>query len=142
VIGRPLTKATQIRLLLLLAILGLGIASRAFTTGIVILDKYLGDGLYAAMFFILCTIALKGRERLSVVIAGLIVGSMEVFQISNIPLELSTSEHAFVRLLAKLIGTRFGYLDILAYLIGIILCYLIYSYLVFGRSSRSSRHTP
>jgi hypothetical protein len=135
-------KATQTRLLLLLAIISLGILSRAFTTGLPILDNYLGDGLYAAMFFILGTIALKGRERLAAVLAGLIVGSMEVFQISNIPLELSTSANPLVRLVARLIGTTFGYLDILAYLIGILLCYLIDRYLVFGRSSHSSPHAP
>jgi hypothetical protein len=129
------TKATRIRLLLLLAILGLGIGSRAFATGLPILDKYLGDGLYAAMFFILFTIGLKGRATLSALLAGLIVGSLEVFQLSGIPLELSRSDYAFVRLVAKLIGTKFGYLDILAYAIGILLCYLIDRYLVFGKTT-------
>jgi hypothetical protein len=131
------TKATRIRLLLLLAILGLGIGSRAFTTGLPILDKYLGDGLYAAMFFILFTIGLKGREALSALLAGLIVGSLEVFQLSGIPLELSTSDHASTRLVAKLLGTTFSYLDILAYVIGILLGYLIYRYLLFGKTSLS-----
>jgi hypothetical protein len=129
------TKATQTRLLLLLAIISLGILSRSSTTGLPILDNYLGDGLYAAMFFILCTIALKGRERLSAVLAGLIVGSMEVFQLSGIPLELSTSANPLVRLVARLIGTTFSYLDILAYAIGILLCSLIYRYLVFGKTT-------
>ena len=137
-----MTNATKFRLLLLLAILGVGIGSRAFTTGLPVLDKYLGDGLYAAMFFFLGTIALKGREALSALLAGLIVGSLEVFQLSGIPLELSASDHAIVRLLAKLIGTKFGYLDILAYAIGILLGYLIDRYLVFGRSSRSSWPAP
>jgi hypothetical protein len=133
-------KATRTRLLLLFAILSFGILSRAFATGLPILDKYLGDGLYAAMFFILWTIVLKGREALSAALAMVIVGSMEVFQLSNIPLTLSASDHAFVRLVAALIGTRFGYLDILAYVLGIMSCYFIYRYLVFGRSNPSSRH--
>ena len=130
-------KATQIRLLLLLVIIGLGIGSRASTTGLPILDNYLGDGLYAAMAFILWTIVLKGREALSALLAMVVVGSMELFQLSTIPLKLSASDHPFIRLVAALIGTTFGYLDILSYAIGIICCFWIYRYLMFGRSDPS-----
>jgi hypothetical protein len=110
---RKMEKATRTRLILVLAIIGLGIGSRASTTGLAVLDKYLGDALYAAMFFVLGTIALNGRENLSALIAALIVGSLEVFQRSNIPLEMSASNNPLIRLAATLIGTKFGYLDIL-----------------------------
>jgi hypothetical protein len=131
-------KATKIRLFLLLAIISLGLFSRASTTGISILDKYLGDGLYAAMFFILCTIGLNGRESLAALIAGGIVVSMELFQLTHIPLAMSASDNGWLRLAATLVGTRFSYLDMLSYALGIALGYVIYRYLVFGRSGSPS----
>jgi hypothetical protein len=89
-------KATQTRLLLLLAIISLGVLSRASTTGLPILDNYLDDGLYAAMCFVLWTIVLKGRETLSAALAMVMVGSMEVFQLSNIPLKMESTKKSGV----------------------------------------------
>jgi uncharacterized protein DUF2809 len=54
-----------------------------------------------------------------------IMTAIEFFQLTMIPARLLASEHLVVRICARLIGTEFGFLDLLAYAVGIGCMYLL-----------------
>jgi hypothetical protein len=98
-------------------IIVLGVASRLIHTGFAIFDKYLGDALYAAMIYAILRHRWEGR---AVTIAtAIIMLALELFQITGIPAQLVASEHLPVRLFARLLGTEFSFVDLLAYAVGI-----------------------
>jgi len=103
--------------LYLAAIIAVGILSRTVHTGLPIFDKYLGDALYAAMIY---TILRLLRPSAPVAIPSmLLMSAIELFQRTNIPAQLLTSDHRLIQILARLLGTQFSFLDILAYAVGI-----------------------
>ncbi|MFN8939896.1 MAG: DUF2809 domain-containing protein [Acidobacteriota bacterium] len=102
----------------LLLIITAGILSRAFHSGHPLLDKYLGDTLYAAMLCVL--LRLSGRIRNIPLAAALILLAIESFQLTGIPAALSRSDHLPIRLTARLLGTHFHWADLLAYALGIL----------------------
>lgn len=102
---------------LLAAIIALGLLSRATHTGLRLFDKYLGDALYAAMVYVL--IRLTGRIRRVWLWAGLAMLAIELFQLTGVAAGMLRSESALVRICARLMGTEFGSLDLLAYMVGI-----------------------
>lgn len=109
-------------LVLLVAVIGIGVLSRLIPTDNVILGKYLGDALYAAMVYILLALLMRrigtpGRFVLALI---LMVG-IELFQLTHIPLGMRSSETTVFRLLSILLGTTFSWYDIAAYLIGLIM---------------------
>lgn len=106
--------------LFLIAIIAVGILSRVVHTGLVIFDKYLGDALYAAMVYSL----LRLRWSAAVVPTMVIMTAIELFQLTNIPAHLLSSDHQVVRFCARLMGTEFSFLDLLAYAAGIGCIYL------------------
>ena len=50
---------------------------------------------------------------------------IEVFQLTQIPMLLSRNSNSFFRIVALLLGTKFEWLDLASYLIGIILIFLL-----------------
>ena len=104
-------------LLLLLAIIVAGVLSRVVRTGAQILDKYLGDALYAAMVYAI--LRLTGRVTRVAVWAAVAMLLIELFQLTGIPAEMLRSHSAVVRICARLLGTHFGWLDLTAYAAGI-----------------------
>ncbi|MCX6590298.1 MAG: DUF2809 domain-containing protein [Acidobacteria bacterium] len=98
-------------------IIAAGIFSRLVHTGWVILDKYLGDALYAAMVYGI--LRLKLRPTTSAPVAALAMAAIELFQLTGIPARLFASESLVVRLIARLMGTEFSVLDLAAYAVGI-----------------------
>jgi hypothetical protein len=115
----------------------LGILSRVYVTGLDVLDKYLGDGLYAMMVYLLISLIWMRMDAF-VKIGGalLIMLLIEMFQLSNIPLQMSESENVIVKVLAILLGTRFSWLDLLSYMLGILFMYWIdQHYLVHRKDS-------
>jgi Protein of unknown function (DUF2809) len=102
---------------LLAAIIVIGILSRVAQTGIRISDKYLGDGLYAAMVYVL--FRLTGRVARVAVWAAVAMTAIELFQLTGIAAGMLRSEYAATRLFARLLGTQFSVLDLLAYGVGI-----------------------
>ena len=50
---------------------------------------------------------------------------LELFQLTMIPARMLTSEHWIVRICARLMGTEFSFLDLLAYGVGIGCIYLL-----------------
>ena len=106
----------------LIGIIAAGILSRTVHTGLVILDKYLGDGLYAAMVYVI--LRLLWKTAAVALPAMAVMTSIELFQLTMIPARLLASEHWIVRICARLMGTEFSFLDLLAYGVGIGCVYL------------------
>ncbi|MCU0229179.1 MAG: DUF2809 domain-containing protein [Bryobacterales bacterium] len=100
-------------LALLAVVIASGIASRAFPVGHPLFDKYLGDALYAAMVYIL--LHLTGRIRRVALWAAVVMTALECFQLTGIPAALVHSGHVPLRLIARLLGTHFHWLDLAAY---------------------------
>ena len=102
---------------LLAAVIVLGLLSRAVPTGHPLTDKYLGDALYAEMVYILIRLSrLTPRVALA---AAIVMLAIELFQLTLIPAALAQSNHLPLRLAARLLGTHFSPLDLLAYAAGI-----------------------
>ena len=110
----------------LVGIITAGILSRVVHTGVMVLDKYLGDALYAAMVETILRLFWRGLAptRLAVSAMAVMTG-IELFQLTMIPARLLTNEHLMVRICARLIGTEFSFRDLLAYSVGIACIYLV-----------------
>ncbi len=108
--------------LCLAGIIAIGILSRVVHTGLAAFDKYLGDSLYAAMVYAI--LRLFSKSARVVVWAAVIMLAIESFQLTMIPAHMLTSEHSIVRIGARLLGTQFSPLDLLAYAVGIACIYL------------------
>ena len=102
---------------LLAAIVAAGLLSRVAHTGFRVVDKYLGDALYATMVYTL--LRLTGRIARVVVWAAVAMMAIELFQLTRLPAGMLRSEYQAVRICARLIGTEFSVLDLLAYAVGI-----------------------
>jgi len=102
---------------LLVGIVATGILSRTVHTGLVVFDKYPGDALYAAMVYTI--LRLLWRSASVALPAMVVMVCIELFQLTMIPARLLGSEHLMIRICARLIGTEFSFLDLLAYGVGI-----------------------
>jgi hypothetical protein len=98
-------------------IIAVGILSRVVHTGLAVLDKYLGDALYAAMVYAILRLGL--RATTAAVWAMVAMTAIEVFQLTMIPAHMLASEHWVTRICARLMGVEFSFLDLLAYGVGI-----------------------
>src|SRR5207253_9919472 len=108
-----------VHILRLGAIIAVGIASRLVHTGWILLDKYLGDALYAAMVYALISLFWRATPLRRAVAAMLIMTAIETFQLTLIPAHLLSNPNLVVRVAARLMGTEFSVRDLLAYLAGI-----------------------
>ena len=109
--------------LCLAGIVAVGILSRLVHTGFILLDKYLGDALYAAMVY-----AILRLWRSDGSVVGLAASAMlaiEAFQLTLIPARLLGSDWLVVRICARLLGTHFSFIDLLAYAAGIACVYAV-----------------
>ncbi|MEP7353167.1 MAG: DUF2809 domain-containing protein [Acidobacteriota bacterium] len=101
----------------LVGIIAMGILSRVVHTGWIVFDKYLGDALYAAMVYVI--LRLCWRTAAVAVPAMVAMTAIELFQLTEIPLRWLASERLLVRIYARLMGTEFSFMDLLAYAVGI-----------------------
>jgi hypothetical protein len=124
----PTSKSRTSWVLCLIGIIAAGILSRTIHTGLVIFDKYLGDALYAAMVYAI--LRLLRRTGPLALPAMAVMTVIELFQLTRIPARLLASEHLIVRICARLMGTEFSFLDLLAYGVGIGFIYLFDSWLL------------
>ena len=110
----------------LLAVILVGILSRYFHTGFQIFDKYLGDALYTVMVYLLLSLIwIRGRTLHKAMIVMAFMIALELFQLTLIPYSLSTSSNIFLRIVAIVLGTKFSWLDLLAYLVGVTLIVIV-----------------
>ena len=101
---------------MLAAIVAAGLLSRVAHTGLRLLDKYLGDALYAAMVYVLFRLIGVARVALWTAVA---MTAIELFQLTRVPADMLRSACPAVRAFARLLGTEFSVLDLLAYAVGI-----------------------
>jgi hypothetical protein len=111
----------------LVGIIAAGILSRVVHTGFVIFDKYLGDALYAAMVYVILRLLWPAKPTQVAISAMIIMTFVELFQLTMIPANMLASRHFLVRICARLMGTEFSFLDLLAYAVGIAFIHLISS---------------
>lgn len=102
---------------MLAAVVAAGLLSRVARTGFVLLDKYLGDSLYAAMVYAI--FRLTATRARATVCAAVAMTAIEFFQLTRIPAGMLGSLHLVVRVCARLLGTEFSVLDLVAYAVGI-----------------------
>lgn len=100
----------------------MGLLSRSASTGLVIVDKYLGDALYAAMVYAI--LRLRAGPGPAGTGAVVIMTALELFQLTMIPARLFASEHWLPRIIGRLLGVQFRFLDLVAYGVGIGCLYL------------------
>jgi Protein of unknown function (DUF2809) len=111
--------------LCLVGIITLGILSRVVHTGLVVVDKYLGDTLYAAMVYTILRLCWRAAAPARLAASAMAVMTViELFQLTMIPAHLLANEHVMVRICARLMGTEFSFLDLLTYAVGIACIYL------------------
>lgn len=106
----------------LAAVIAAGILSRMVHTGSVLFDKYLGDALYAAMIYVI--VRRWGTARAAALRAITVMIGIELFQLTMIAARMLESEHLIVRIIARLMGTHFSFLDLLAYVLAISCMYV------------------
>ena len=111
-------------ILCLVAIVTIGILSRVVHTGLVVFDKYLGDSLYAAMIYVILRLWWRAAAVVVAVSAMAVMTLIELFQLTMIPAHMLANQHLIVRICARLMGTEFSFLDLLAYGVGIGCIYL------------------
>ena len=116
-------KSRRAWVLTIVGIIAVGILSRLVHTGLVVFDKYLGDALYAAMVYGI--LRLVSKAATSAVWAMAVMTAIELFQLTMIPVHMLASEHPIIRICARLLGVEFGFLDLLAYGVGIVCIYLV-----------------
>jgi hypothetical protein len=104
-------------------IIATGILSRVVHTGFAVIDKYLGDALYAMMVY--ASFRLLAGAAASAVRAMVVMTAIELFQLTMIPSHLLASQHLTIRIFAQLLGVAFSFLDLLAYGVGIGGIYLV-----------------
>ncbi len=109
----------------LFVIIAAGIASRTVQTGWIVLDKYFGDALYAAMVYALLSLQWQTAPLRKGIASMVFMTALELFQVTRIPAHLLTQDNFILRTIARLLGTEFSFLDLFAYATGIVLIGLL-----------------
>jgi hypothetical protein len=115
-------KGRQRNLLLALGVVILtGLGSRLIHTGYLLPDKYLGDALYSVMVYLLLALCCHGvSPPRQGILAMTVMTALELFQLTGIPLAMAGSGNLGLKVLGRLLGTVFSWLDLVAYGGGII----------------------
>lgn len=107
-------------LTILIIVITVGILSRTIHTGWLIFDKYLGDALYAILAYILLSLVWPaGRPSRKAWLTVFLMVAIETFQLTHIPLNFRLSDNLILNLISILLGTKFAWLDLFAYGVGI-----------------------
>ncbi len=104
-----------------------GVVSRGLPLGFSLWDKYLGDVLYASLFYFAFSL-LWSRNSIAfkATLTCVYVAAIEFFQLTGIPAQLNQSDNLLVKLFAYFVlGSGFSGWDLLAYGIGILLAVLV-----------------
>lgn len=95
-------------------------ASRTIPVETVLIGKYLGDALYASLFYLLVRLGFPTWPLLrAAILAAILIFAVELFQLTGIPYQASQSASPLLKVAAFLLGTVFGWLDVVAYVVGI-----------------------
>src|ERR1039458_5481598 len=89
--------------LCLVGIITVGILSRVGSTGLVVVDKYLGYALYAAMVYTILRLFWRAAASARLAASAMaVMTAIELFQLTIIPAQLLANEHVMVRICARL----------------------------------------
>ena len=123
----PIQTSRQRTATTLAIVIVLGILSRVLPLGFPWWDKYLGDALYAAAFYLALSLLWpRIRIKLRGALTALYVTSIELFQLTPIPAQLNQSDNLLIKLFAYLVlGSAFSPEDLLAYGAGILAMILV-----------------
>jgi hypothetical protein len=102
-------------------------------TSWIILDKYAGDALYAAMVYVIVSLVWQTSRLRKAALAMLIMTALEVFQLTMIPAHMLASGNLATRIVARLLGTEFSFRDLLAYAVGILGVFILDGPKTYGR---------
>ena len=106
--------------------IAIGIGSRLQHSDNVVVDKYLGDGAYAVLIYLMIsTVRPHGAAGMRALSAFAISCAIEFFQLTGVGASLRESGSLLPRLLGVVLGSGFSVLDIFAYAAGIALILLI-----------------
>ncbi len=120
VISRPVKLLVS-----LVVVIMTGLGSRMIHSGILLIDKYLGDALYAIMIYLILALAWNTSPRRRAALALMIMTVLEAFQLTLIPLEMTKSGNILMKIVGRLLGTTFSWMDLTAYLVGITVVCLV-----------------
>jgi hypothetical protein len=100
----------------------LGALSRLVPLGFSLWDKYLGDVVYAMVFYLFLSLLYsRGSIGNRSLITSVYVVSIEFFQLTQIPALLYRFENRAIKLFVYVVlGSSFSWWDILAYGVGIV----------------------
>lgn len=117
--GLIMQKQRTVYLVLSAATVFLGILSRNVELNSLLFNKYLGDALYAVLFYLLLGIVVPQPQATSrALMTSVFMVAVECFQMTGIPLEMHR-QGGLVKLLAIPLGTKFAWYDLVAYIVGI-----------------------
>ena len=121
-----LTTRTKHMIYCIIIVLIMGILSRVVHTGSQLIDAYLGDALYAVLFYLLLSVFWrKGTPLVKASFTMVLMVLIESFQLTLIPLKFRLSSNIFLKLLSIVLGTKFAWLDLVSYAVGILAIFLL-----------------
>jgi hypothetical protein len=110
-----MSREIQARIVLLIAVIFLGLASRHFRFGFALWDKDFGDSAYAAAVFLVLTIVFPRRHPIVPAIAAMaLCTAVEFFKLTGIPAQWAWSPISRI-----LFGTTFSWGNLICYAVGI-----------------------
>lgn len=113
-----------------------GVLSRIMPFQSPLVSKYLGDALYAAIFYaLLGLISPSGTISFRTIATSVFVVAVECFQLTGIPLQMRQGND-LQKLVSILLGTRFSWADMAAYSIGLGTVMLVDRNCIVGRKMR------
>lgn len=113
-------RSGRLYLVAALAVIVGGVLSRLLHSGMPLLDKYLGDALYATLVYLLLRAWRPARAPAGAALASVVLLiAIESFQRTGIPSGMARSDNAALKLLAIGLGTGFSWYDLLAYAVGV-----------------------
>ncbi len=125
----------------IIIVLIMGVASRVFHTGLPIFDAHLGDTLYAVLFYLLLSLFWeKGTPFAKASLTMVLMVLIESFQLTLIPLKFRLSSSMFLKLLSIALGTKFAWVDLVSYAVGILAIFLFEYFYIRQSLMRSQKN--
>lgn len=86
-----------------------------------LIDKYAGDALYAVLLYLVIRTLWPAYTTLPRCALAAVLGMIciESFQLTGIPLAMRQSVSSLLKLISIALGTKFSWLDLLAYALGL-----------------------
>jgi hypothetical protein len=110
-------------ILIIILVILFCLLSRIITLNNIIWDKHLGDLLYAVMFYFIFKLFIKSHKTRVIMTFSLMV-LFEFVQLTGFPSYLKSTDSIILHIFAFLIGSKFSFIDIGIYSLGLILIHM------------------